>query len=144
MLDQEFRRRAHVERGHEIVRVPAELHRYTVFALSKIVTLADIVERVEFHHEMVHAAARSLRNSEAMMAGVDVHEIERHRRTHEVSDPKAQQVPIEFEGRIDVGHHQHRMPHALRPGTETPDMPCGAEWFIGDLGTVERLNAVAR
>jgi hypothetical protein len=44
-------------------------------------------------------------NGEAMMAGVDVHEIERHRRAHEVSDPKAQQVPIEFKGRIDVRHH---------------------------------------
>ena len=53
------------------------------------------------------------------MAGIDVHEIQRHRRAHEVSDPKAQQVPIECKGRVDVGHHQHRMSHALRPSTET-------------------------
>src|SRR6516225_9546385 len=124
--------------------MPTELHRHTVFPLGNIVTLANIVERVKFHHEMVHTAARSLSNSEAMMAGVDVHEIERHWRAHEVSDPKAQQVPIKFKGRIDVGHHQHCMSHALRAGTETRDMPCRSEWFIGDLSTVECLNAVAR
>ena len=33
--------------------------------------MANIVERVKFHHEMVHAAARSLSNSEAMVAGVE-------------------------------------------------------------------------
>ena len=77
------------------------------------------------------------------MAGVDVHEIQRHRRAHEVSDPEAQQVPIECKGRVDVGHHQHGMSHALRPSTETPYMPCRAEWFIGDLTTVERLHTVA-
>ena len=40
------------------------------------------------------------------------------------------------------GHHQHGMSHALRPSTETPYMPCRAEWFIGDLTTVERLHTV--
>ena len=35
------------------------------------------------------------------------------------------------------------MSHALRPSTETPYMPCRAEWFIGDLTTVERLHTVA-
>ena len=33
--------------------------------------MANIVERVKFHHEMVHAAARSLSNGEAMMVGVE-------------------------------------------------------------------------
>src|SRR5262245_6132388 len=36
------------------------------------------------------------------------------------------------------------MSQALRPGTETPDMPCRAKWLIGDLTTMERLNTVAR
>jgi hypothetical protein len=27
--------------------------------------------------------------------------------------------------------HGAQMPQALRPGTETADMPCWAEWFIG-------------
>jgi hypothetical protein len=78
-----------------------------------------------------------------MMASVDVHEIQRHRRPHEVSDPEAQQVPIECKGRVDFGHNHHGMSHALRPSTETPYMPCRAEWFIGDLTTVERLHTVA-
>ena len=77
------------------------------------------------------------------MAGVDVHEIERHRRAHEVSDPEAQQILIECKGRVYVGHHQHRMSHALRPSTETPYVPCRAGWFIGDLTTVESFHTVA-
>src|SRR6516225_9902458 len=123
--------------------MPTELHRHTVYLLGNIVALANIVERVKFHHQMVHAAAWPLGNGEAMMAGVDVHEIQRHRRPHEVSDPETQQVPIECKGRVDFGHHQHGMSHALRPSTETPYMPCRAEWFIGDLTTVERLHTVA-
>src|SRR5262245_4844309 len=35
------------------------------------------------------------------------------------------------------------MSHALCPSTETSYMPCRAEWFIGDLPTVERLHTVA-
>src|SRR5262249_31506653 len=107
-----------------------------------IVALANIVERVKFHHQMVHPAAWPLGNGEAMVAGVDVHEIQRHRRPHEVSDPEAQQVPIECKGRVDFGHHQHGMSHALRPSAESPYMPCRPEWFIGDLTTVKRLHTV--
>src|ERR1700751_360375 len=120
-----------------------ELHRDTVFLLGNIVALANVVERVKFHHQMVHAAAWPLGNGEAMMASVGVHEIQRDRRPHEVGDPEAQQVPIECEGRVDVGHHQHGMSHALRPSTKTPYIPPRAEWFIGDLTTVERLHTVA-
>ena len=65
--------------------MPTELHLDTVFLLGNIVALANVVERVKFHHKMVHAAARPLSYSEAVMAGVDVHEIERHRRAYEVS-----------------------------------------------------------
>src|SRR5262245_47726419 len=78
-----------------------------------------------------------------MLWGPDVGEMQRPRRAHEVSDPEAQQVPLEWEGRVDFGHHQHGMSHALRPSTKTPYMPCRAEWFIGDLTTVERLHTVA-
>src|SRR5215472_8451919 len=113
--------------------MPTELHRDTVFPLGNIVALANIVERVKFHHQMVHAPAWPLGNGEAMMAGVAVHAIHRHRRPHEVSDPEAQQVPEEWEGPVYFGHDQHGMSHALRPSTESHYMPCRPEWFIGDL-----------
>jgi hypothetical protein len=54
------------------------------------------------------------------MASVDVHEIQGHRGPRSVIG-KPSRVPIEFKGRIDVGHNQHRMSHALRPGTVTCD-----------------------
>src|SRR6266511_2924080 len=78
-----------------------------------------------------------------MMASIDVHEIQRHRRPHEVSNPETQQVLIECKGRVDVGHHKYGMSHALHPSTKPPYIPRRAEWFIGDLTTVERLHTVA-
>src|SRR5262245_41581267 len=113
--------------------MPTELHRDTVFSLGDVVALANIVERVKFHHQMMHAATRTMGDGEAMMAGVDVHEIQRHRRPHEVGDPEAEQVLIERKGRIDFGHHKDGMSHALRPSTKTAYMPRRAEWLIGGL-----------
>src|SRR5215831_20855002 len=120
--------------------MPTELHRDTVFPLGNIVALANVVERVKFHHQMVHAAAWPLGNGEAMMAGVDVHEIQRHRRAHEVGYPEAQQVPIECKGRVDFRHYKHGVSHALRPRSEASYMPRWPEWFVGDLTTVKPLH----
>src|SRR5215469_4326197 len=122
--------------------MPAELHHDTVFLLRDIVTLANIVERVKFHHQMVHAAAWPLSNGQAVVSAVDVHKIQRHRGAHEVGYPEAQQVPIECKGRVDFRHYQHGMSHALRPSTKARYMPCRAERFIGDLTTVERLYTI--
>src|SRR6201987_4677159 len=108
-----------------------ELRHDTIFLLGDIVTLANIVERVKFHHQMVHAVAWPLGNGQAVVSAVDVHEIQRHRRAHEVSYLEAQQVPIKFKGRVDLRHYQHGMPHALRPGAEASYMSCRAERFIG-------------
>src|SRR5215469_8555858 len=91
---------------------------------------------------MVHAAAWPLSNGQAVVSAVDVHEVQRHRRAHEVGYLKAQQVPIKCKGRVDLRHYQHGMSHALRPGTEASYMPCRAERFIGELTTVKRLHTV--
>src|SRR5215475_10322571 len=123
--------------------MPTEFHRDAVFPLGNIGALANIVERVKFHHQMVHAVACPLGDGEAMMTSVDVHEIQRHRRPHEVSDPEAKEVPIECKGCVDFGHDQHSVSQALRPSAKTPYMPCWAERFIGDLTTVERFHTVA-
>src|SRR5215470_1288006 len=122
--------------------MPTELRYDTILLLGDIVTLANIVERVKFHHQMVHAVAWPLGNGEAVVSAVDVHEIQRHRRAHEVGYLEAQQVPIEFKGRVDFRHYQHGMSHALRAGTETPNKPCRPERFIGDLTTVKRLHTI--
>src|SRR6516164_11285531 len=122
--------------------MPAELHHDTVFLLRDIVTLANIVQRVKFHHQMVHAVAWPLGNGEAVVSAVDVHEVQRHRRTHEIRNPEAQQVPIECKGRVDFRHYQHGMSHTLRPGTEASYMPCRAERFIRDLTTMKSLHTV--
>src|SRR5215831_8457347 len=122
--------------------MPAELHHDTVFLLRDIVTLANIVERVKFHHQMVHAVAWPLSNGQAVVSAVDVHEVQRHGRAHEVGYPEAQQVPIKCKGRVDFRHYQHGMSHALRPGTEASYMPRWPERFIGDLTTMKRLHTV--
>jgi hypothetical protein len=46
--------------------MPAELHHDTVFLLRDIATQANIIERVKFHHQMVHAVAWPLGNGEAV------------------------------------------------------------------------------
>ena len=58
--------------------MPTELRHDTIFLLGVIVTLANIVERVKFHHQMVHEVAWPLGNGEAVMSCVDVHEIPHH------------------------------------------------------------------
>src|SRR5215469_1326314 len=122
--------------------MPTELRYDTILLLSDIVTLANIVERIKFHHQMVHAVVWPLGNGEAVVSAVDVHEIQGHRRTHEVGDPEAQQIPVECKGRVDIGHYQHGMSHALRPSTKARYVPCRTERFIGDLTTVKRLHTV--
>src|SRR5215472_10050813 len=102
--------------------MPTELRPDTIFLLGDIVTLANIVERVKFHHQMVHPVAWPLSNSQAVVSAVDVHEIQRHRRAHVVGYPEAQQVPIECKSRVDFRHYQHGMSHALRPGAEASYM----------------------
>src|SRR5215831_9671787 len=119
--------------------MPTELHHDTVFLLRDIVTLANIVERVKFHHQMVHAVAWPLRNGQAVVSAVDVHEIQRHRRAHEVGYLEAQQVPIKCKGRVDFRYYQNGMSHALRSGAEAAYMPSRALRFIGELTTVKRL-----
>src|SRR5689334_17151405 len=91
---------------------------------------------------MVHAVAWPLSNGQAVVSTADVHEVQRHRRAHEVGDLEAHQVAIECKCSVDLGHYQHGMSHALCPGTEASYMPCRAEWFIGDLTTVKRLHTV--
>jgi hypothetical protein len=94
--------------------VPTKFHRDAVFPLGNIVTLANIVERVKFHHQMVHTTAWPLGKGKTVMAGIDMHEINRHRRTHEVSDLEAQEIPIECKGHVDLRHEQHGKPPRQR------------------------------
>src|SRR6516165_7463685 len=111
--------------------MPAELHHDTVFLLRDIVTLANIVERVKFHHQMVHAVAWPLSNGQAVVSAVDVHEVQRHGRAHEVGYPEAQQVPIECKGRVDFRHYQ-----------QASYMPCLPVFFIGAPTTEKRLHTI--
>ena len=130
--------------SHKVIGMPAEFDRDAVFALGHIIALANIVERVKFHHQMVHPGARPLSESETVMAWVHVHEVDRDRRPNEVADLEAQKVLIECQGSVDVGHHEHGMSHALCPGAKTSGRSLAAERFAGDFGAVECLHTVAR
>src|ERR1700733_14745180 len=107
--------------------MPAEFNRHPIFALGDIIALANVVDRVKFHHQMVHPGTRPLSKGETVMAWVDVHEVDRDRRPDEVADAEAQKVLIECQGSVDIRHHEHGMSHALGPGTKTSGRSPSAE-----------------
>src|ERR1700756_2463275 len=69
ILDEEVRRRLHVERCDVVIAMPAKRHLDLVGLRSRdVVTLADIVQRIEFDQEMMHALPRALEKSKAVVA----------------------------------------------------------------------------
>src|ERR1700728_1720494 len=56
ILDEEVRWRLQVERRHVVVVMSAERHLYPVALRPReVVALADIVKRIEFQQEVMHA-----------------------------------------------------------------------------------------
>src|SRR5258708_4129357 len=86
-----------------------------LLAQSDIVGLADIVERKQLHHQMMHAVAAGLDQREAVMPRVDVKEVGAKRLLHVVGKPEAEQVDVEQHHRVDVFDRQHGVAKA-EPG----------------------------
>src|SRR5208282_1415248 len=73
VLDHEGGRRPSVERGDEIAGMPSQRDRdAALFTERKIVTLADIVEAENLHHDVMDRVPAGLDESEAVMARVEV------------------------------------------------------------------------
>ena len=109
-----------------------------------IIGLADIVERKQFDHQMMHAVAAGLDQSEAVMPRVDVKEVGTKRFLHVVAEPKAEQVDVERHHRVDVLDRQHGVAQSERPGAEAGNRTAGAKRRIVNLGAVKRLQPIAR
>ncbi len=108
-----------------------------------IVGLADIVERKQLHHQVMHAVAAGLDQREAVMPRVDVEEIGAKRLLHVVAEPEAEQIDVERHHRIDILDRQHGVAEAESTGAEAGNRAAGAERRLVDLRAVKCLEAIA-
>src|SRR6266536_5414067 len=138
VLDQEARRRARIERGHEIVGMPAERRGgAALLARGEIIGLADVVEHEELDHEMMDAVVPGFQHREAVVPGIDVEEVDFERLDHVVAQPQPEHVLIEPQHVLDALDREHDVPHAERPGAESGDGAAGPERLGRDLGAVK-------
>ena len=75
--------------------------------------MTDVVERAIFQHQMVKAACLRANHGKAVVAVVDMKEVERDRRLRIVGDPEAEHVAIEGQQRGDIRGFQDGMTHAV-------------------------------
>src|ERR1700687_1746149 len=121
ILDEEVRRRLHVERCHVVVVVPAKRYLDPVGLRPRdVIALTDIVQRVEFDQEMMYALPRVLKQSKAVVACIHMQETD-FGRAHIIADLKAQQILVEGQCGLKICDHKHNMSHALRAGSKAGD-----------------------
>src|SRR5215210_3076681 len=78
VFEQEFRRRPGIERGHVIVDMAAERGAdHFRLALREIVSLSDIVEITQLHHQVMDAGLAGVEKRQTVMACIEVEEIGR-------------------------------------------------------------------
>src|SRR5882724_6618057 len=114
-----------------------------LLAQSDIVGLADIVERKQLYHQMMHAVAAGLDQREAVMPRVDVKEVGAKRLLHVVGKPEAEQVDVERHHRVDVFDRQHGVAKTERAGAETGNRTAWTERRVVDFRTVKYLQTIA-
>ena len=112
-------------------------------AQGDVIGLADIVEREQFHHQMMHAVLAGLDQRQRVMPRVDVKEIGAKRFQDIVGKPEAEHVDIERHHRIDIFDRQHGMAEPERTGAETGNRTAGEERRVVDLGAIKCLQPIA-
>src|SRR3954470_13365003 len=115
-----------------------------LLAERDVIALADVVERKQLDHQVMHAIAAGLDQSETVMTRIDVEEIGAKRLLHVVAQLKAEQVDIERHHRVDVFHRQHGVSKPERAGAKTGNRTARKERRLVDLGTVKCLETIAR
>ena len=157
VLDVEPARRAHVERHHQVVGVPAQGGgRRGAAPGAPVHGPAHVVQRGHLHHH-VHDAGRGGERGQRervvpRVAAQEAHPQRRpagrlaeqlRRHPHRVAQPEAEHVGVEAQGRLLLRRGQHHVAQAHRPGDEP--VPVRA-----DRGprlqrrAAERLQRVAR
>src|SRR6267142_2134378 len=115
-----------------------------LLAQGDVIALADVVERKQFDHQMMHAVAAGLDQSETVMPRIDVEEIGAKRLLHVVAELEAQHVDIERHDRVDVFHREYRVSKPERAGAKTGNRAARKERRLVDLGAVKCLKTIAR
>src|SRR5436305_7728015 len=108
-----------------------------LLAERDVIALADVVERKQFDHQMMHAVASGLDQSETVMPRIDVEEIGAKRLLHVVAESKAEHVDIERHHRVDIFHRQYGVAEPERPGAKTGNRAARKERRIVDRGAVK-------
>ncbi len=143
ILDEEVRRRLHIERRHVVVVMPAKRHLDPVGLRScDVVALAYIVQRVEFDQEMMHALPRVLEQGKAVVARIHMQETD-FGSAHIIADLKAQQILVEGQCGLKIRDHKHNMSHALRAGSKAGDAAARRKRRVGQRWPVKRLEPVS-
>src|SRR5205823_427053 len=144
VLDQEARGRTGIERGHEIVGMPAERRGdAAILAYRKIVRLADVVEHVELDHEMMDAVLSGFQHREVVMPRIDVEEVDLERLHHVVAQPQPEHVLIKPQHVLDALDREHDVSHAERPSAEPGNGAARPERLDRGLGAVKSFEPVA-
>src|ERR1700731_2469417 len=112
-------------------------------AQCNIVGLADIVERKQLDHQMMHAVLAGLDQGKRVMPRVDVKEVGAKRLLNVVGEGEAEHVDVERHHRINVLYCQHGVTKAERSGAETGDRTARSKRCLVDTGAVKRLQAIA-
>ncbi len=93
--------------------------------------------------KMMQRFSSRANHRKAVMAAVDVEEIETVRLQSEIRDVKTEHVPIERQQRLDGLHVHDDVAHAESTGAETRDRPARLERLSRKLGLAEGLQPVA-
>src|SRR5262245_61985491 len=108
--------------------------------LRDVEPLADIIETVEFDHEMMDVVSSGLNQGKAVVARVDMEEKRLERFDQPITEPKTQEIAIEGKQCLDVGDGEHRMAEAEWPRAKTRNGAAWLERFDSGLRAIEGLE----
>src|ERR1700730_14435132 len=105
--------------------------------------LADVVEREQFDHQMMHAVAAGLDQRQTVMPRVDVQKEGLEWRKDVIGQLEAEHIGVERHHGIDLPDRQHRVAQSERAGAKARDRAPRLERADIDVRAVKRLEPIA-
>src|SRR5262249_59769295 len=102
--------------------------------------MANVVETVEFDHEMMDVSSAHLDQRQAVVAWVDVEEKGLERLDHPIAELKAQQIAIERQQGIGMRDGKHGVAQAQGTRAKSGDGAARLERFGSGFSAVEGLE----
>ena len=109
----------------------------------EIVGLADVVEVIDFEHQVMNAVCAGIDEGERVVARIDVEEIGLERLQDIVGRLEIEDLGIERHHRVEPLGGEHGMAHAERAGAEAGNRASGLERLARRLGAVDGFQPVA-